>query len=1009
MSSLKGFKSVVLFVINKRAIVVIFVFAAAALFAAPANAADIADFAAFDAAWTSGTDQQLNLTGDMNFTKSYTAANAQSFANNYEITGYGRVLDGQGTYSGIRGKNGGDGERSIVIGEGLTFQNFYVGSAIQIQGVSYNFVYMPATLTIGDGATFKNNDAKANSGGAIDFGYVGADKLNIGNNAMFDNNTAASGGAVFSNTATEIGNDATFQNNTATSNGGAIWSSARNLSIGDDALFDNNTAAGNGGAISAYVQRSGETEDALLSIGQNAEFSANKANGYYGGGAIGVVEVSDHAVSDIQIGGGAVFSANQATVAGSGFGGAISNYVYDYFNGGTAGGRINIEGGAVFSGNTAAAYGGAISNYVIGTNAGYTPTAEIVIGDGTTFSGNSASLGGAIFNLVYNTASATGGVATIQIGNDVLFEGNHASAYGGAIYISGGESSAINITTTGGTTKFYDNTDYFGKNDIYLGGNNAALNIDGSSGKTIFESGISNQNATAVIAKSNGGILTFGKDAINANFTGTFNQTGGTTNVYGQFFNNALNNVVSNSTLNFYREGSASYGTIGKLSLSDSQFNIISEAGAAVGVAVNELTISGEVSFNLKGRTNEVIDAVNLNAANAAVNFLLPDTTVNNDKILSVSGSADITSTDVKVGITGSKKALNNGERILLIDAGTLSGQPVETESTAIQGLTLVYDFGLSVSNNQLWATVLGSGLNPQTKAFSEGRAASIAGISQMSDLVARTGIESAVKSAQEKSGATLFSGFEGGFTRYNTGSHIDLKNTSLIAGVAKTEEVQNLRDAQLTYGGFIEFGANWYDTYNDAVRGRGNNQYYGLGFLSRLALSENYYVEISLRGGTTRGNFSSGDMGQPASYDTDAPYWGGHMGIGYITELAESLKLNSYMKYLYAAQNGEKAELPTGEEINFKRADSGKMVLGGRVSANAFYGGLAYEYEFSGAIDAEIAAMAVESPSLRGGSVMTEAGYGEDFGIWKFDAGLQGYLGKRKGIGGGVKIGYRF
>ena len=140
MSSLKSFKAVVLSVINKRAIVVIFVFAAAALFAAPANAADIADFAAFDAAWTSGADQQLNLTGDMNFTKSYTAVNAQSFANNYEITGYGRVLDGQGAYSGIRGKNGGDGERSIVIDEGLTFQNFYGGSAIQIQGIYYNFV-----------------------------------------------------------------------------------------------------------------------------------------------------------------------------------------------------------------------------------------------------------------------------------------------------------------------------------------------------------------------------------------------------------------------------------------------------------------------------------------------------------------------------------------------------------------------------------------------------------------------------------------------------------------------------------------------------------------------------------------------------------------------------------------------------------------------------------------------------------------------------------------------------
>jgi hypothetical protein len=334
-------------------------------------------------------------------------------------------------------------------------------------------------------------------------------------------------------------------------------------------------------------------------------------------------------------------------------------------------------------------------------------------------------------------------------------------------------------------------------------------------------------------------------------------------------------------------------------------------------------------------------------------------------------------------------------------------------ESVATQGLTLVYDFGLSIETNQLWATVLSSALNPQTKAFAEGRAASVAGISQMGDLVARGGVEAAVESAREKSGAAFFSGVEGGFSRYNTGSHIDVKGTSLIAGVAKTAEVINMSDAQLTFGGFAEFGANWYDTRNDfaghAVKGDGNNQYYGLGILARLALNNNFYGEFSLRGGLTRGDFDSGDMGQPAGYDTDAPYWGGHIGAGYTAEIAESLKLNSYAKYLYAAQRGESVNLPTGEEINFKTASSGKMVIGARLSQNTFYGGLAYEYEFESSIDADISGMAVDSPSLKGGSGMAEAGYAKDSEIWKFDAGLQGYLGTRKGIGGSVKIGYRF
>jgi hypothetical protein len=149
--------------------------------------------------------------------------------------------------------------------------------------------------------------------------------------------------------------------------------------------------------------------------------------------------------------------------------------------------------------------------------------------------------------------------------------------------------------------------------------------------------------------------------------------------------------------------------------------------------------------------------------------------------------------------------------------------------------------------------------------------------------------------------------------------------------------------------------------------------------------------------------------MGQPASYDTDAPYRGGHIGAGYITEIAESLELNSYAKYLYAAQSGESVTLPSGEEVNFKTAMSGKMLIGARLSKNAFYGGLGCEYEFNGSADAEISAMAVDRPSIKGGSGIAEFGYAQDLGLWKFDVGLQGYAGKRRGIGGGAKIGYRF
>jgi autotransporter-associated beta strand protein len=615
------------------------------------------------------------------------------------------------------------------------------------------------------------------------------------------------------------------------------------------------------------------------------------------------------------------------------------------------------------------------------------------------------------------------------------------------------------------------------------------------SGAGTFAGGIisANTNTDTSVNKTDNGILTFGKDAANANFFGTFNQTGGTTNVYGQFFNSALDNIVSNSTLNFYREDSDDYGTIAKLNLSDSQINLTSDAQIDNSVAITDLSIDGVVSFNVNGGASlnvlNVIDAGatdlikkgagtmnvaqsagwagqtivesgtlalsgaasfgtstdlilfggatfddgaaspafsllevrgkdasyigDLNIANATVNFLLPDSTVNNDKILDVSAEADITNSDIKVGITGTNRILNGGERILLIDAGTLVGDPSETESVGMQGLTLVYDFDLFKEGNELWAEVIKAALNPQTKTFSQGRAASIAGISQIADLVARTGIESAVTSAQERKGIAFFSGIEGGFSRYKTGSHIDLTGASLAAGIAKAVEVKKLDGAQLTFGGFVEFGANSYDAYAEFdgkdIKGGGDNQYYGAGILSRLSLSNNFYGELSLRGGLTKGSFDSSDMGQPASYETDAPYYGGHIGAGYIAKICESLTLNSYAKYLYVAQSGEDVNLPTGEKIKFQSTDSGKILIGARLNKNAFYGGLAYEYELNGKVEAEISGMAVDSPTLEGGSGMAEAGYAKDLGALKIEVGVQGYLGTRTGVIGKAKIGYEF
>ncbi|MDR0292094.1 MAG: autotransporter outer membrane beta-barrel domain-containing protein, partial [Elusimicrobium sp.] len=125
--------------------------------------------------------------------------------------------------------------------------------------------WQPVTV-IGAGATFLNNTAGANQGGAIynENGiltlYGAAGKTNL-----FQGNTANYGGAILlqtTNAATPssafIGEGTTFKNNTASSLGGAVfnWNSTLtlNTAAGQTTLFTGNTAAGAPNDIALWHQ-----------------------------------------------------------------------------------------------------------------------------------------------------------------------------------------------------------------------------------------------------------------------------------------------------------------------------------------------------------------------------------------------------------------------------------------------------------------------------------------------------------------------------------------------------------------------------------------------------------------------------------------------------------------------------------------------------------------------------------------------------------------------------------
>ena len=407
----------------------------------------------------------------------------------------------------------------------------------------------------------------------------------------------------------------------------------------------------------------------------------------------------------------------------------------------------------------------------------------------------------------------------------------------------------------------------------------------------------------------------------------------------------------------------------------------------------------------------------NLNANGKNLNFFLADTTAANTTALNVTGTADITGSTVRVGILGSSSALQLDDQIVLVNASTLTGAPSLTSGVGMQGLLLKYDFDLSNVGNQLLATVTSTSLSPRAKSFSEGRMAASALINQGADFAVQDGIAAAQQAASTTNGLAVFSALGGGKSRYETGSHVNL--TGFNASVGLSHEVKYWFNADWLLGSFIEYGNGHYDTYNSYsdgdVKGKGDSQYIGLGVLGRRKTKNNTYLEISARVGQTQTDFKGPVYnGSYASYDYKVPYYGAHGGFGYLWQWTENSSLDLSAKYLWAYQSKKALTASSGDSIDFGKITSSRARLGAQLNIDWDskwnpYLGLAYDYEFSGKATASAYGMPIEAPDLQGGTGIAEAGLRGEFERFVLSFGGQGYIGKRRGASGNIRIGFAF
>ncbi len=369
------------------------------------------------------------------------------------------------------------------------------------------------------------------------------------------------------------------------------------------------------------------------------------------------------------------------------------------------------------------------------------------------------------------------------------------------------------------------------------------------------------------------------------------------------------------------------------------------------------------------------------------------------------------------------------------ISAGNVVGSANGASIQIRQGSTLAHTLELRNTGKTLLAGYEHGNTLPQAKALSEGFLAGMAVVNQGADLVSGQGMDNAMNAVDEAASAETSSAYgfapfavvSGGYSRYDSGSHIDVNSFSLMTGLSSS---RGTTPGRITLGAFFEYGSGGYNTDNSfgnsaSVSGDGNTSYVGGGILGRFDFQNtgpgHFYAEASGRAGNVRNRYYNGDLrdswGRAADYESLTPYYGMHAGAGYIFEFGGAASLNLYGKWLWTHQEGESLNLSTGERLRFSSIDSQRLRAGGRFAyaVNKYvtpYAGAAYEHEFNGKSRARSNGFDIGAPDLRGDTGIGELGVilkpSERFPL-SLALNAQGYVGKRQGVSGGLQIKFEF
>ena len=228
------------------------------------------------------------------------------------------------------------------------------------------------------------------------------------------------------------------------------------------------------------------------------------------------------------------------------------------------------------------------------------------------------------------------------------------------------------------------------------------------------------------------------------------------------------------------------------------------------------------------------------------------------------------------------------------------------------------------------------------------------------------------------------------GSKTYESGSSINVSSVSLIAGLGKGFATGA---GHLSVGAFFEYGKGSYTTHNS--------------FDDRADVS----------GDGTSWYMGGGILGSVARLDMDSPYYSLHGGFGYVWNMAEGHELKVYGRYMWTMLQGTDETLTAKAKYDLDDMYSSRIRAGVRYSYTGSerfkpYVGAAYEHEFAGSCDARVYGYDVNSPSFEGGTGIGELGIAmvpTDALPLSLNLGVQGAVGKKRGVSGSFNVMYEF